>query len=234
MINFKRRNKKISNNGSRQSGLYLKRSECLRDYRKLTHFFHSQPGNVTRRVLSISVSFVFLAAGSQVSSILWLTRKCACHPPPPMPPSLQVWGGGGGGGGGGVRVPPGSSGSVTYVGQQEIQQLRQQLQSSEQVAAESQKNILESKMIRDLRRHVLELQQQLRQRGGQRREEGKASSAAASGGSIKLRWRDGGRAPCEISGEVSAEDGSVAYFRPHRRLIGRDNEVFAYSSNNNK
>ena len=207
----------------------MKRSECLQDYRKLTHFFHSQPGNVTRRVLSISVSFVFLAAGSQVSSILWLTRKCACHPPPthaPQPPGL--------GGGGGVRVPPGSSGSVTYVGQQEIQQLRQQLQSSEQVAAESQKNILESKMIRDLRRHVLELQQQLRQRGGQRREEGKASSAAASGGSIKLRWRDGGRAPCEISGEVSAEDGSVAYFRPHRRLIGRDNEVFAYSSNNNK
>ena len=147
-----------------------------------------------------------------------------------MPPNLQVWGGGGGG-----TCPPRLLWfcHLCRTARDSAAQT-QQLQSREQVAAESQKNILESKMIRDLRRHVLELQQQLRQRGGQRREEGKASSAATSGGSIKLRWRDGGRAPCEISGEVSAEDGSVAYFRPHRRLIGRDNEVFAYSSNNNK
>ena len=118
------------------------------------------------------------------------------------------------------------------VHQQDIQQLRQQLQSSEQVAAEFQRNLLDrEKMNRDLQRQVQELQQQLRQRGGQRREEGEASSAAASGGSIKLRWRDGGRAPCQIYGEVSVVEGSVAYF-----LLGDiySKTVFAYKSTNSK
>ena len=115
--------------------------------------------------------------------------------------------------------------------QQEIQQLRQQLQSSEQLAAEFQQNLLErEKMNQDLQRRVLRLQQQLRQRGGQRREEEEASAAAASGGSIKLRWRDGGRAPYGMYGEMSAVDGSVAYFLP-----GKDwNFVFAYNSTTNK
>ena len=113
--------------------------------------------------------------------------------------------------------------------QQEIQQLRQQLQSSEQVATEFQQNLLErEKMNQDLQRQVLELQQ-LRQRGGQRREEEEASGGAASGCSIKLRWRDGGRAPCEMVGEVSVVDGSVAYFRPVY-----SKSVFAYNSTNNK
>ena len=113
--------------------------------------------------------------------------------------------------------------------QQEIQQLRQQLQSSEQVAAEFQQNLMESeKMNQDLQRQVLELEQ-LRQRGGQRQEEGEASGPAASGGSIKLRWRDGGKAPCKMCGEVSVVDGSMAYFRP-----GGSKSVFAYSSTNNK
>ena len=113
--------------------------------------------------------------------------------------------------------------------QQEIQQLRQQLQSSEQVAAEFQQNLLErEKMIQDLQRQVLELQQ-LRQRGGQRREKGEASGAAASGGTIRLRWRDGGKAPREMWGEVSVVDGSVAYFLP-----GGSKSVFAYNSTNNK
>ena len=112
--------------------------------------------------------------------------------------------------------------------QQEIQQLRQQLQSSEQMAAEFQQNLLErEKMIQDLQRQVLELQQQLGQRGGQTQEEGEASGAAASGGSIKLRWRDGGKAPCKMHGEVSAVDGSVAYFR-------WEYKVFHYNSTNNK
>ena len=84
-------------------------------------------------------------------------------------------------------------------------------------------------MIQDLRRQVLELQQQLRQRGGQRREEGEASGAAASGGSIQLKWRDGERAPHWMWGEVSAVDESVAYFRP-----GDSKSVFAYNSTNNK
>ena len=110
--------------------------------------------------------------------------------------------------------------------QQEIQQLRQQLQSSEQVAAVFQQNLLEKeKTIQDLQRQVLELQQQPRQRGGERREQEEASGAAASEGSIKLRWRDGGRALYGMWGEVSVVDGSVAYFRP-----GLSNSVFAYSS----
>ena len=116
--------------------------------------------------------------------------------------------------------------------QQEIQQFRQQLRSSEQVAAEFQQTLLErEKMIRDLQRQVLELQQQLKQRGGQRREEVEASGAAASGGSIKLRWRDGGRAPCKMCGEVSTVDGSVAYI-----LRGDvfSKTAFAYNSNTKK
>ena len=115
--------------------------------------------------------------------------------------------------------------------QQEIQQLRQQLQSSEQVTAEFQQNLLErEKMNQNLQRQVLELQQQLRQRGGQRREKGKVSGAAASEGSIKLRWRDGGRAPREMWGEVSVVDGSVAFF------LSDDLPkcVITYNSTNNK
>ena len=129
--------------------------------------------------------------------------------------------------------------------QQEILQLRQQLQSSEQVAAEFQQNLLErdkvaaefqqnllerEKMTQDPQRQVLELQQKPRQSGGQRQEEGDPeASGAAGGGSIKLRWRDGGRAPCKMYGEVSTVDGRVAYFQP-----GGYNSVFAYSSTNNK
>ena len=117
------------------------------------------------------------------------------------------------------------------VHQQEIQQLRKQLQSSEQVATEFQRNLLEREMmIQDLQRQVLELQQ-LRQRGGQRQEEGEASGAAASGGSIKLRWRDGVRAPREMWGTVSAVDGSVAYF--HSGNI-YSKSVFVYNSTNSK
>ena len=116
------------------------------------------------------------------------------------------------------------------VHQQEIQQLRQQLQSSEQVAKEFQRNFLDREMYRDVQRQVLELQQQLRQRGGQRREKVEASGAV-SRGSIKLRWRDGGRAPRRMYGEVSAVDGSVAYFR-HGRIYSKT--VFAYNSTNSK
>ena len=116
--------------------------------------------------------------------------------------------------------------------QQEIQQLRQQLQSSEQVAAEFQRNLLErKKMIQDMQREFLELQQQPRHTVGQGREEGEAIGAAASGGSIRLRWSDGGRAPCKMWGEVSAVDGRAAYFLPGNNY---SNIVFAYNSTNNK
>ena len=95
-----------------------------------------------------------------------------------------------------------NSGEAIAAHQQEIWQLRQQLQSNQQVAAEFQRNLLErEKMNQDLQRQILELQQ-LRQIGGQGREEGEASGAAASGGSIKLRWRNGGRAPRRMWGEV--------------------------------
>ena len=104
------------------------------------------------------------------------------------------------------------------------QQLRQQLQYSEQVAAEFQQNLLErEKIIQDQQSQIQELQQQLRQRGGQRREEGELSGA---GGSIKLRWRDGGRAPCKMCGSVAAVDGCVAYFYPG----GMRHKIFAYNS----
>ena len=110
--------------------------------------------------------------------------------------------------------------------QQEIQKLRQ---SSDQVAVEFQQNLLVKDMIQGLLRQVQELQQQLRLRVGQRREEGEASGAAVRGGSIKLRWRDGGREPSKMYGEVSAVDGSVAYFR-----AARSKSVFANNSSTNK
>ena len=122
--------------------------------------------------------------------------------------------------------------AIIATGRQEVQQLRQQLQSSEQVTAEFQHNLLEREMmIQNLQRQVLELQQQLlKQRGGQgREEEEEASGAAASRGSIKLRWRDGGRAPRKMYGEVAAVDGSVAYF-----ISSGFKSVFAYNSTNNK
>ena len=115
--------------------------------------------------------------------------------------------------------------------QQEIRQLRQQLQSSEQVTAEFQQNLLErEKTIQDQQRLVQELQQQLRQRGGQRQEVGEASGAATSAGRIKLRWRDGGRAPCKIRGQVSTVNGSVAYL-VHSSL---QNKVHFYDSSSKK
>ena len=78
------------------------------------------------------------------------------------------------------------------------------------MAAESQRNRLEREKIKYLQRQVLELQQQL------------------SGSSIKLRWRDGGRAPRKMWGEASAVDESVAYFQP-KGSRERANEVFAYT-----
>ena len=112
--------------------------------------------------------------------------------------------------------------------QQEIQQLRQQPQSSEQVTAKLQRNLLErEKTIQDMQRKVLELQQQLRQTS-QKREEGEASGAAVNGGRIKLRWRDGRRAPRKMWGAVSAVDGSMAYFQ-----VVKSKKVFAYNSTNN-
>ena len=106
--------------------------------------------------------------------------------------------------------------------QQEIHQLRQQLQSSEKVAAEFQQNLPEKEKT------IQELQQQLRQRRGQGREEGEASGA--SGGRIKLRWRDGGKAPCEMGGKVAPVDGGVAYFSSG----SAGHELFAYNSADSK
>ena len=53
-----------------------------------------------------------------------------------------------------------------------------------------------------------------------------------SGGSIRLRWRDGGRASCKMLGEVVAVDASVAYFRPAVAYLMYS--IFAYNSANRK
>ena len=112
------------------------------------------------------------------------------------------------------------------------QQMQRQLQSSEQMTAEFQQILLErERMIQDQQRQIHELQQQLRQRGSQRREEDEAGGAAASGGSIELRWRDGGRAPRKVWGQVSAVDGSVAYFLPG---VYESKSVFAHNSATNE
>ena len=115
--------------------------------------------------------------------------------------------------------------------QQEIWQIRQQLQSSELVTAEFQQNLLEKeRVIRDQQRQIQELQQQLKQKESQSQEKVEAQrGTAASGGSIKLRWRDGGRAPRKTYGQVATVDESVAYFQP----VG-SNSVVAYNSTNKK
>ena len=114
--------------------------------------------------------------------------------------------------------------------QQEIQQLRQQLLSSEQAIADFQQSLLErEKTVHDQQRQSQELQQQPRHSSRQRLQEVDASGAAASGGIIELRWRDGGKAPSELYGEVAAVDGGVAYIR----AWGNNKEnVFAYNSTN--
>ena len=116
--------------------------------------------------------------------------------------------------------------------QQEIQELRKQLQSSEQMTVELQQNLLEkTNTIQHQQRQIRELQQQLRQTGSHRQMEVETSVRAASLGSIKLRWRDGRRAPCGMCGEVVAADGSVAYFR-----LGdvQSNRVIVYLSAHTK
>ena len=121
--------------------------------------------------------------------------------------------------------------TVTAAHQQEIQQPRQQLQSSVQVTAEFQRNFLErEKTIQD---QTQEPQQQPRQGGGQRLKEVEADGwevVEASGAvarEIKLRWRDGGKAPRRMWGKVAAVNGSVALFRS-------DEEVYSYDSSNKK
>ena len=116
--------------------------------------------------------------------------------------------------------------------QQEIRELRKTLQSSEQMTVELQQNLLEkTNTIQHQQRQIQELQQQLRQRGGHGQKEVETSIGAASLGRIKLKWRDGGRAPCGMCGEVVAVDGSVAYFR-----IGdvHSNHVIVYLSTHSK
>ena len=112
--------------------------------------------------------------------------------------------------------------------EQEIQELRQQLQSTEQTNAELLQTLLEKeRSVPD--QQGLECQWS----ASQRRREGEASGPATSLGSIRLRWRDGGKAPCKMSGEVVAVDGSVAYFGSAAMpsLLFR---IFAYNSANNK
>ena len=113
--------------------------------------------------------------------------------------------------------------------EQEIQQLRQQLQSTEQTNADLLQTLLEKDRSVPDHHGLIKEPQQL---ASLRREEGEASGAATSGGSIRLRWRDGGRAPCKMRGEVAAVDGSVAYFRS--AVPSFLYSVFAYNSANNK
>ena len=58
------------------------------------------------------------------------------------------------------------------------------------------------------------------------------SDVAVSGSSsIKLMWRDGGKAPRKMYGEVATVDGSVAYFRPEDLML---RPVYAYNSATNR
>ena len=113
--------------------------------------------------------------------------------------------------------------------QQEVQQLRQQLQSSEEVTAEFQHNLLEmEKMIKDQQQQIQELQRQPVYTRVQKK--GDISGACKSRGSIKLSWRDGGRAPCKMWGEAAAVDRDIAYFSGDPR----SKKVYSYDSSGKK
>ena len=113
------------------------------------------------------------------------------------------------------------------VHKQEIQQLKQQLRSSEQTTAEFQQKLEEKeKIIQAQQRQIEELQQQLRQNLSQGVE---ASTAARN---VKLTWRNGGEIPHRMYGEVTVVDGNVAYFRPGRPSFAES--VIAYDSANNE
>ena len=109
--------------------------------------------------------------------------------------------------------------------QQEIQQL---VQPSEQLTPDFQQNLQERKLIQDQQG---ELQQQPKQSGGQKEKIEVNGATAASECSIKLRWRNGGRAPSMMRGEAAVHvDGSIAYFNgdPVKQ------EIYSYNSSNKK
>ena len=123
------------------------------------------------------------------------------------------------------RAGKDSKKAAVAVCQQEIQQL---VQSSEQWTADFQQ---ESKVIQDQQGQTQELQQQPKQRGGQKEKVESSGATAASGGSIKLRWRDGGRAPCMMRGEAAVHvDGSIAYFNGD----AVNQVIYSYDSSNKK
>ena len=123
--------------------------------------------------------------------------------------------------------------------QQQLHTKDDQLQKKEQVNQQQQKQTLglqtlltakdeqlagKEAAIAVYKQEIQQLRKQL-----QSSAQAEASRAAPSGGSIKLRWRDGGRAPRKMCGEVSVVDESVAYFKP----MGYKS-VSAYNSTNNK
>ena len=102
---------------------------------------------------------------------------------------------------------------------QEIQQLKQQRDKSQRVEREKDR-IIEELMSEQTRAegriHQLELQLSQRLHSESR-------SREESRGNIKLRWREGKKAPCKMSNSYTvAVDGNVAYLRDV-------NKVYAYT-----
>ena len=115
--------------------------------------------------------------------------------------------------------------------QQEVQQLRQQLQSSEEVTAELQHNLLEmEKTVKDQQKQIEKLQQQPVYARVQKKDDVGASGAGESRGSIRLSWRNGGRAPCKMWGEAAAVDRDMAYFSGDPR----SKKMYSYDSSRRK
>ena len=115
--------------------------------------------------------------------------------------------------------------------QQEVQQLRQQLQSSEEVTTKFQHNLLEmEKMVKDQQKEIQKLQQQPVYTRVQKKDNVGASGGGESRGSIKLSWRNGGRAPCKMWGEAAAVDRDMAYFSGDPR----SKKIYCYDSSRKK
>ena len=107
-------------------------------------------------------------------------------------------------------------------GLQEIQQLRQQYKKQIEV----ERNQKENEILR-LTKHISELELQLGKKNQAQVQQSMTSSGVEGKDSIKLKWREGKKAPCKISnvylGEMAAiVDGNSVY-------ILEDSKIYAYN-----
>ena len=114
-------------------------------------------------------------------------------------------------------------------GLQEIQQVKEQHKKQ----IEIERNQKENEILR-LTKHISELELQLGEKNQAQVQQSMASSGAEGKVSIKLKWREGNRAPCKISniylGEMAAAvDGNYVYVMESKKIYAYNASTFAWS-----